>query len=570
MWNAETGKLLRTLNSDYREDSIVAFKPDGSLIGCGGRAGVRLWDAETGKLQLEAAGHQDAITSLVFSPDGSVFATGGHDGTVALWDAETGDHLRTVDEHTDRVHCVAFSPDSNTLASGSFDETVRLWNPETGELKQVLNRRSHEVYSLAFTRDGNVLASGDLGWVRLWDVKTGEHLHTLSRYRGTIRSMAFSPGGATLAIGDLDLCFLTQEAGEWKHQRNLAGHIDLINSIAFSADGKTLFTASGDGTVLIWRHEAAPPASSSTVSVTPSWVTSPALGRELSLSLDIESKESVAGYQATVSFDSAGLRYIDSAVESYLPSRAFVLPPVVDQNRVTLGALALNGEGRGDGTLATLRFEVLAVKASSVKLLNVSLVDQNANRTYPLLEDGRVVEPPPPVRDVDGDGVVDIRDVAKVSAALEDSRATLSEQFAALSSLDASDVAGRLWRTTGLDGADAAIQRGGRFLHRTLAVLTPKETTLLPNYPDPFSIETWMPYHLAQGAKVEITIYDAEGRSVRRLALGNQAAGYYVDRKKAAHWDGRDESGKPVGSGAYIYQLRAGDVTMTRRMEIVK
>ena len=101
-------------------------------------------------------------------------------------------------------------------------------------------------------------------------------------------------------------------------------------------------------------------------------------------------------------------------------------------------------------------------------------------------------------------------------------------------------------------------------------MLTPKETTLLPNYPDPFNNETWIPYRLAREAEVEITIYDARGRRVRRLAIGRQAAGYYVDREKAAQWDGRGESGVAVGSGGYIYQLRAGDVTMTRRMEVVR
>ena len=108
----------------------------------------------------------------------------------------------------------------------------------------------------------------------------------------------------------------------------------------------------------------------------------------------------------------------------------------------------------------------------------------------------------------------------------------LSAQLAALSSLDARDVASWLSQAPGLDLADAALQSSVRFLHRLLAVLTPKETALLPNYPDPFNTETWIPYQLARGADVEITIYDTEGRSVRRLALGRQAAGYYEDWRR--------------------------------------
>ena len=67
-----------------------------------------------------------------------------------------------------------------------------------------------------------------------------------------------------------------------------------------------------------------------------------------------------------------------------------------------------------------------------------------------------------------------------------------------------------------------------------------------------------------------ITIYDTKGTLVRRLALGNQAAGYYAARGKAAYWDGRNERGEAVASGIYFYQFRAGDYVASRRMIILK
>ena len=85
------------------------------------------------------------------------------------------------------------------------------------------------------------------------------------------------------------------------------------------------------------------------------------------------------------------------------------------------------------------------------------------------------------------------------------------------------------------------------------------ETHLLPNYPNPFNPETWIPYQLASAADVKLTIYDMKGELVRRLDLGYQPAGYYTDRAKAAYWDGRNESGESVASGIYFYQLRAGE-----------
>ena len=108
-----------------------------------------------------------------------------------------------------------------------------------------------------------------------------------------------------------------------------------------------------------------------------------------------------------------------------------------------------------------------------------------------------------------------------------------------------------------------------------LALLTemgvvPETTALLPNYPNPFNPETWIPYHLATDATVVLTIYDIRGSVVRTLALGNQVAGIYRSRGRAAYWDGKNQHGEPVASGLYFYTLTAGDFTATRKMLIAK
>ena len=71
-----------------------------------------------------------------------------------------------------------------------------------------------------------------------------------------------------------------------------------------------------------------------------------------------------------------------------------------------------------------------------------------------------------------------------------------------------------------LDLADVTSLRGILFLEQLLAALIPKETALLPNYPNPFNPETWMPYQLAEDADVTLIIHPLNGQPVRRLALG--------------------------------------------------
>ncbi len=107
-------------------------------------------------------------------------------------------------------------------------------------------------------------------------------------------------------------------------------------------------------------------------------------------------------------------------------------------------------------------------------------------------------------------------------------------------------------------------------LPELVAYEIPAETQLLPNYPNPFNPETWIPYRLAEDAFVTLTIYDGSGQVVRTIDVGYQTAAVYESRSKAIYWDGRNEFGETVASGVYFYQLRAGDHSQTRKMLILK
>ena len=113
-----------------------------------------------------------------------------------------------------------------------------------------------------------------------------------------------------------------------------------------------------------------------------------------------------------------------------------------------------------------------------------------------------------------------------------------------------------------MEGAEGSVHL--RHLSPSANVPVPATTNLLPNYPNPFNPETWIPYHLANDADVTITIYDTKGELIRLLHLGSQPAGFYTGRGHAAYWEGRNESGELVGNGVYVYQLRAGGVIRRR------
>ena len=102
------------------------------------------------------------------------------------------------------------------------------------------------------------------------------------------------------------------------------------------------------------------------------------------------------------------------------------------------------------------------------------------------------------------------------------------------------------------------------------STLIPNQTGLLTNFPNPFNPETWIPYQLAKPAEVTLTIYDIRGVVVRELKLGHQPAGFYHNRSRAIHWDGRNAFGEKVATGVYFYTLKAGNFTATRKLLIRK
>ena len=208
----------------------MCYSPDGKTIASAGQGNdVWLWDADTGQHLKTLVGHTNDINSICFSPNGGIIASASgdymdsQDHTVRLWDADTGKHLKTLIGHTWAVFSVCFSPDGKTVASASGDETVRLWDADTGKHPYALDK-SHRsaVNSVCFSPDGKIIATAsgmlidehspesDDNKIRLWDAVTGQHLKTL------------------------------------------IGHSVWVNSVCFSPDGKTIASASQDGTVRLW------------------------------------------------------------------------------------------------------------------------------------------------------------------------------------------------------------------------------------------------------------------------------------------------------------------------------
>ena len=212
------------------------FTPDGKWMLRGGRR-VQIYEFGTGKPPVILPDYETGDLILAMAPDGSMFASAGTDKTVRLWEVGTWRPLAQLDKHQEKVWHLAFSPDSRTLAS--IDPfAVRLWDAKRGTERAVFHFQQGNG-PLCFTPDGRILIVGDGSRTIVFlDVATGEKIGSIEG-----SCWAASPDGRYLAIDRSGFGLLDLKTMEFKVLR----YPD-ISGVAFSPDGRTLATASWDGT----------------------------------------------------------------------------------------------------------------------------------------------------------------------------------------------------------------------------------------------------------------------------------------------------------------------------------
>ena len=176
--------------------------------------------------------------------------------------------------------------------------------------------------------------------------------------------------------------------------------------------------------------------------------------------------------------------------------------------------------------------------------------------------------------DISGDGQVDLFDLVQVAGNFGKSNVAAAPTVLAskliFTSQQKLSIQSAIMELENMPVRSEAEELVLSLLIAMLPERLPEQTQLLPNYPNPFNPETWIPFELNQDSDVSLTIYDTAGRLVRRLDLGFQPAGIYLRREQAIYWDGRTQSGEQVSSGTYFYTLKTEGYTSTQKMIILK
>ena len=506
LWDIEHNRRL-AFWADYLSGYDWELSPDGHSLVMVNGAIMKIWDVPSRSLRKVLIPYRQTFREFAISPDSQTIVV-GQDPWIELRDIHTGEV--TVQFSYSGHTAITFSQTGQRIATERLIFDIN--NPEHREVLDIQGNYS----SIAFSAGDTYLAARKRrdNLIHLWEQQDGKYIYRYALHSPVAGSPIFipSPDGVPILAVINSSRMAVWELRE-QPLRLLILDLDATWPIHFSGDGRYLFTNGEEGLqIWDWREQKR--------------IQHPPVPEYLAISRD-------GSVLLTLNYETGQMLIWDG--RSLLPPEPAVS---YDINR--------------DGVVNLLD---LVQAASQFGQIGTNLSG-----------------------DVNGDGKVDVSDLGHIGSHLgenaaaptlpiDDSNSTISyhssvvkHQFQALTALESLDPPSR--------GAHIARNLLKTWLSRMKPSIT--ETKLLPNYPNPFNPETWIPYQLAESAHVQIRIYDVNGHLVRRLDLGTKLANRYLSQSQAAYWDGRNDGGETVSSGIYWYELDTGSFRATRKMVIQK
>jgi WD40 repeat protein len=265
----------------------LAFSDNGVLAVGSSGGKIQLWNVVNPRrpsllASLNAVGNGDsasgATTYIAFRPHGNTLAATDNETTLTTWDVgSTGQpaQLSQTDVSSGcpqadgkNVGDIAFSPDGQTLLIGCDHlPGAALWdmsNPyDPLPLSSMMTGGDYSTSAIAFSPDGNTVAmtAGYSPSTYLWNVTNRKSPALMKQLTGqgvSISSIAFSADGSRLATASADdttELWNVTDLAEPEEMAMLQGQQGPVRTVAFSPDGNMLATGSDDKTVMLWNAD---------------------------------------------------------------------------------------------------------------------------------------------------------------------------------------------------------------------------------------------------------------------------------------------------------------------------
>ncbi|MBC7819248.1 MAG: serine/threonine protein kinase [Planctomycetaceae bacterium] len=198
------------------------------------------------------SGNAGPVWAVAFTPDGETLAMAIDDGTVKLWNVADKRVRSTIKAHPGPVWGMSISHDGRFLATGGDDSKVRIFDLVTTNEERAFETK-YAIRTLAFSHTtDDLLVGGRTGQVEIWNAETGERTTATAGHAGMVTAVAFSPDGRTIASVSGDKTAKLWNAATGGEQLSLQGHSGGIYGVAFSPDGSKIVTGGWDKTARLW------------------------------------------------------------------------------------------------------------------------------------------------------------------------------------------------------------------------------------------------------------------------------------------------------------------------------
>lgn len=254
-FRAMSSKPSRTRTNATRSAVRAAFSPDDAFVlTTSSDGGLRMWRTTGGDAVATFDAYARPVTSL--AADGEVLVAGSADGRVQAWDLGRGTMGATFAGPRDEIYGVAYSAPHKRVAAVGRDGDLRVWDAVTREVVQHVGRASRSLTTVSFSPDAAVVSTL---WAR-YDVEGGTQIAENAGCRadassGLPAAIQFSSTGDLACTAATSIFWFGPEKASPKV--TLEGHRADVADVAFSSDGRSLVSGSGDGAVLVWSLPAA-------------------------------------------------------------------------------------------------------------------------------------------------------------------------------------------------------------------------------------------------------------------------------------------------------------------------
>jgi WD40 repeat protein len=231
----------------------LAWSLDGKTLGSSGYHEALIW-SDDGKLQKRISHLPQRIHGLAFV-DGNTIAiaagTPGKSGEILLCRTDSTEPPRLLARLTDVATCLAINKSRTTIAVGGADNAIHIFSlPEGAE--RVVQQHADWVTSLAFSNDGSKLASASRDrTARIFDIKTGDLLETYAEHVQPLYCVAFSDDGKTVFSGGRE-----RRIHSWQtHEAKKNGEFSALEGdvLALCVADSKLFAAGGEKEIHVFN-----------------------------------------------------------------------------------------------------------------------------------------------------------------------------------------------------------------------------------------------------------------------------------------------------------------------------